>query len=225
MQAEDRRLRRHEDGRGQKRAKNSAVGDREGRAAQVIHCQLPGPGDACEPPHLRLDLWDSHALRALDHRDDQPGGGGRRKAHIDIVTIHNRVAFDGRVDNRCLRERLACCSNEDRIHPKLEAILVDEALLEVLAQSIDAAHVKLVEGREMSLLILCSLQVARNSLAHPSHRLSALIAPWWRGRIGWCGGCRNGGSWLWWWRRCWGGGRSGRRGCWWCRGSLSGGGR
>ncbi|GIX66211.1 RNA pseudouridine synthase superfamily protein [Babesia caballi] len=167
VHAQDRGLRRVDDGRAQQAAVDPAVGDGEGPAGHVGQRQLAFARQRRRVDQLLLQLRPGLALAVADHRDHEAGGRGHGDGDVHEVLGDDFVALDVGVHDGHLRQRhggrLHVGGDEPQLHRRLPR------LVDLLAQGHDGAHVALVEGRQHHRGLLRLLQPLADALAHPRH--------------------------------------------------------
>jgi hypothetical protein len=146
MHAEDRRLRRVDDRRRQHRAEGAAVGNREGAAGQVFQRQLAVLGLLAELGDLLFDLGQAHLVGVAQDRHDQAARAADGDADVEVAVIDDVVAIHRGIDHRVFLQRGNGGLDEEGHEAELDAVLLLEALLVLLAHLHDRGHVDLVEG-------------------------------------------------------------------------------
>src|SRR2546428_295551 len=148
VHAEDGALRRVQDGGGEERAVDAAVGDGEGAAGEVVELELAVAREARQPRDLALDVRERHALGVVEHGNDEAALRPHRHPEVNELLVDDVVAADLGVDHRDVAQRRDAGAREERHEAEPDAVLLLEALLVLGAQRDHRAHIDLVEGGE-----------------------------------------------------------------------------
>ncbi len=199
VQAEHGALRRIDDRGGHQRAEHAAIGDGEGAALHVFHGQLAFLGLAAIFGDRQLDFGKAHLIDAAHHRHDEAVGGADGDREIDEIVVDDLVAIDLGIDGRHVLQRQAGGLGEEAHEAQLDAVLLGEQVLVLLARGDHGRHVDVVEGGQQRGFFLRALEALGDGLPQPRHLdpLDPALAP----------GCRGGRG-----RRSGSGGRRGRGG-------------
>ena len=176
MHAQDRALRRIQDGRGHQAAVDAAVGDRERAAGHLVHAQLPVACLGGERADGQLDLREGHALGVAEHGHHQAAVGADGDGDVGVVVVLDLVAGDVRVDLREALQRAARGLHEEAHEAQAHAVVLLEALLVLGAEAHDLGHVALVERGEHRGRVLRVHQALGDALPDLRHLLAAHAA-------------------------------------------------
>ena len=175
VHAQNTRLRGIEDRGRHQRAIDTTIGDGEGAALHVGHRQLPIAGLPAEIADFLFDLGDRHLVGIAHHRNHKALVGADSDADMGVLLVDQVIAIDLGIDRRDFLERMHHGLGEKAHEAQLDAMLLLEQVLVLVAQVHHRLHVHLVEGGQHGGGVLRILEAARNGLAQAGD-LHALFA-------------------------------------------------
>ena len=186
MHAEDAGLGGIEDGCGEQRAEDAAVGDGEGAALHVRHRQLAVPCSAAVFDDGVLDLMQPQGVGVAHDRHHQAAVGADGDAHVVVAVVDDVVAVDAGVDGREALQRLHRGAHEEAHEAELGAVVPRLELVAVAApHGHHRLHVHFVEGGEHGGGLLRfdqALGDAGPQAGHGNAAFGAFLARRWRPR-------------------------------------------
>src|SRR5690554_4483951 len=197
MYAQDGRLRRIDDGRGQHRPEDAAVGNGESSAGQLFKSQLAVAGSCAEVGDLLLDFSDGKLVGVTQDGYHQAARAAYGDADIEVAVIDDVLAVHRCIDNRIFLERGDSGLDEERCEAQLDSVFFLELILVFFTQIQDALHVDFVEGRQDGVIGLRLQQALGHTGTQAAHGYALLGTAIqrqgrWRDRRGGLGGWSGG---------------------------------
>jgi len=135
---------------------------------------LPSRARLATSRDLSTYVKQSLAIGVLHVGDNEPLLGRDGDSHVDVMLVDDGVAIHLRVDGRELLERLTHRAHEERHERQLDAMLLLDLLLVLVAQRIERGHVDFVERRQVRGGVLGLEQILGDALAARRHLLARL---------------------------------------------------
>ena len=151
------------------RAEDATVGDGEGATGKILKSDLAFASLGSELTETLLKVMETIVLGVTKNRHNEAGRGRNGRADVDEITVNHVTIIDDSVDDGLLLEGLDGGLHETGHEAELDAVLLDEGILNFLAHIHIVSHIDLVESGQKSILVLGLLQSARNSLTHLGH--------------------------------------------------------
>ena len=176
VRAEDRGLRLADHRRAVERAVAAGVRDRERAALHLVGQQLLVARALGDVGHALRDPEQVQRLGVLQHGDDQALAVGEldREAEVDVRARDDLVAADLAVHPRVLAQRLHCSARDEREVRRVDAVVLLELLLQLLADLDDLRHVDLDRARHVRARVERAAHVLGDPTTHRAHRLERL---------------------------------------------------
>ena len=146
VHAQDGRLRRVDDGRGEHGAKGATVADGEGAAGHFFDAQFAITCLDAVLGNLLLDVGKAHLIGIAQNRHHQAARRTDRDADVEVAVVDDVVAINRCIDHRELFQGMHRRLDEEAHEADLDAMFFFELVLETLAHFHHRRHVDLVEG-------------------------------------------------------------------------------
>ena len=174
MHAQDAALGRIQNRRGEERAKDAAVGDRERPPLEVGDDNRVIARLDRKSPDRFLDPREAEAVGVAHDRNHQAALGADRHADVVGVVSDDVLTVDPAVDGRERLQGLDRRLHKERHEAEGDAVLRFEAVLILGAQIHDARHVGFIEGRQDGGGLLRLDEPLPDLLADTAHPLASL---------------------------------------------------
>src|SRR5690606_16655376 len=124
VNAQDRGLRRINDGCGQHGAEHAAVGDGEGTACQLFQTELAVTRTRAEVGNRFLDVGDGHLVGVAQNGHHQTTRAANGNADVKVAVIDDVLAVHGRIDDGVLLQRSDSGLHEEGHEEQLDAVQI-----------------------------------------------------------------------------------------------------
>ena len=162
-----------DDGGTVERTEDTTVGDGEGTASHVLNGELVVTSLLAELGDGLLDADHVHGLGVADDGGDETLLGGNGDGDVNVVAVNDSVttvgALDGGVDGGEVLHGENGSAGEGGHEAKLDASLLEDLLLVLLAHVHQSRHVDLIKGGEGSGGVLRLLQALGDTQTHTVH--------------------------------------------------------
>ena len=148
VHAEDRALRRVEDGRAQERAVDAAVGDGEDAAGEVADLEFAVFGFFRVGEDVEFEVGEGFFVAVVEDGNNEAAFGADGDADVVVVLVDDFVALDADVDAWDGFESFDDGFDEKGHEAEFDAIFGEETVLKFFAHVHDSSHVTLVESGE-----------------------------------------------------------------------------
>jgi len=154
VHAEDRRLRRVDDGRAHHASKHASVAHSESPSTHVFG--RDGTVFGLQPlvPDVLFNVCNILIVDVPNDGHLEPLWATDGHTHIDEAAVEDVVAVDHRVHNGLLLQSLRTGFEEESHEAQFDAVGLGELILEFGSDVDDVAHVDLVESCEQGVLVL-----------------------------------------------------------------------
>ena len=125
----------------------------------------------------QLDLGEAHAVGVAQHRHDQPLAAADGDADVEVVVVDDVVSSISALTAGTSFEGVDGGLDEERHEAELDAVLLLEHVLVLVAQGHDGRHVDFVERGEHRRRVLRILEAARDGLPQAASSSRAPRAP------------------------------------------------
>src|SRR6478736_1235197 len=169
VQTQDATLGRVDDRRREHGSVDAAVTDRERSARQFLELDVVLLRTSAIVGDAALDLGETQAIGVANDRNYQPLAATDGNADVEVVLVDDLPTVHLGVDGRELLQRFDRSLHEEGHEAELDAVLLHERVLVLLAQGHDTRHVDLVEGGQERHALLRFDQALGNLAAHRRH--------------------------------------------------------